>query len=711
MMRFLQSTFFVITMFLLLAGCDREEEVFEQRVGLKEFIPRYNKYIKNWLAEQLAGVEEKIAKEQALLEKAGDEAERKYHEGQLSDLANEKERLLYRQSIGDYFSYKSIEDLPEGLVWENGMDQPEIGDPEAKKGGAFRFYLDKFSYPATLREIGPDASGGIRTELYDFVQMGMVQIHPITGGIMPGVAKEWAEGPDGRTVFYRLDPEAHYSDGSPLQAEDFFRAIWIRASDNITDPYGKQYVREQLAQIAIYDEHTVSMSLPAPRPLLPYYASAGRMEPAPESFFSEYGPDYEERYNWKVTPSLGAYYVKEEDVKKGVSVTMTRVKNWWGEKKKFYRYRYNPDRIVLTLVRDRPKTWELFRAGELDYFFIREPAEWYEKAEMPAVFDGYAEKRTWYNQYPRPPRALYMNTHYKPLDNLDVRIGVCHATNWQKVIDVVFRGDYERLPGFTRGFGRYDNPDIEARPFSVAKAREHFAKAGFDREGEDGILINDKGERLEVPLSYPILPIYEKMCPILKEEAKKAGMDLVLEPLEWAVLIKKLDKKEHRMILIAYASTPPLPRYFENLHSRNAYDEKGNLKLDTNNINSYANEEVDALCVAYRNAKTEEEVEELSHRLQQIMHDEALIVPGYMTPYQRIVTWRWVRWPETDVVQVAPPGFDRPFESHCFWIDEEMKKETLEAMRVGRKFPEVHQIADMYREPWKPKEEVEGEGE
>ncbi len=86
------------------------------------------------------------------------------------------------------------------------------------------------------------------------------------------------------------------------------------------------------------------------------------------------------------------------------------------------------------------------------------------------------------------------------LDTLDVRIGIAHALNFQKVIDVDFRGDYTRMQSTFAGFGRFTNPNVKARPFDVPMAREHFAKAGFTTSGKDGVLVNSAGKRLSVTL-------------------------------------------------------------------------------------------------------------------------------------------------------------------------------------------------------------------
>ena len=93
-----------------------------------------------------------------------------------------------------------------------------------------------------------------------------------------------------------------------------------------------------------------------------------------------------DRYQWKVAPTTGAYFVKDKDIVKGVSITLTRDKNWWAKDKKYYKYRFNPDEMVYTTIRDESKAFELFRAGQLDVFHLTRPKLWYEKSEIEPVF-------------------------------------------------------------------------------------------------------------------------------------------------------------------------------------------------------------------------------------------------------------------------------------------------------------------------------------
>ncbi|NIP96217.1 MAG: ABC transporter substrate-binding protein, partial [Akkermansiaceae bacterium] len=80
----------------------------------------------------------------------------------------------------DFFTYASMDDLPDDLVWEEGMDEPEIGSPEAKKGGTFNTYFPSLAFPPTIRSIGKNANNGFRGEHWDYIEMALVSLHPNT---------------------------------------------------------------------------------------------------------------------------------------------------------------------------------------------------------------------------------------------------------------------------------------------------------------------------------------------------------------------------------------------------------------------------------------------------------------------------------------------------------------------------------------------------
>ena len=677
---------------LFATGCRRETQEVSRKLEFDAFLPAYNRYIETWLRTQQKLTEQEIAKVTAELPAAEGDAKTTL-EIHAAALQLVQEKWKFRLALGGFLKIGNPSEIPSDLVWENGMDQPEIGDPAAIKGGSFRRFIPTF--PPTIRPFGENSNHSFRGDLYDYIDMTMVSLHPETMEMIPGLANEWATSADGRTIYFRIDPEARYSDGVAVKAMDFLVSVYVRVSDNIVNPYSKQYYRENIAQVAMYDDRTVSVSLPESKIYAPFIA--GAITPSPPHFYAEYGPDYNERYQWRFPPTTGAYELLPEDLVKGVSITQTRVKTWWAKDRKFYRYRFNPDKLVHTVVRDEAKAFELFRAGELDTFFLTQPQLWYEKSEIDPVYKGYIERVTFYTRYPKVPRGLYLNVSKPLLNDRNIRVGIHHAMNWQKVIDVMFRGDYQRLNAFNEGYVTFSDPSIVARPFSIDTARAEFAKAGFTQEGRDGILTKSDGTRLSLSVTYPAMPQFDRMFAILQEEARAAGFELRLDGLEATVAYKKDMQKQHEIALGSWMTNPPVPDFHQFLHSTNAIDEKGNLKPQTNNTFAWHRVDTDVLSEKVRTARTAEELKDAAWQLQRIMHDEAIFVPGYSVDFVRIGFWRWVKWPDCVTTRFSPPVVYDPHEAFTFWVDENAKAETMAARRSRKSFGESTKSIEDYR--------------
>lgn len=626
--------------------------------------------------KQLRTQENQIADE---LAKATDEAAK-------AALQHDLDHVKARIEKPEFFTFATPEDLPPGLVWENGLSEPEIGDPNARKGGTFNSYIP--SFPPTIRTLGENSNNAFRGYHYDDIEMGFVGLHPETGAIIPSLAKEWAVSPDSRTVYYRIDPDAKYSDGVPVESDDWFNTFYMQLSEYPQNPFGNEWYSTQYTNITRYDSHTLSVTLAEPKALAPYWTS---LTPMPRHFYKEFGPDFESRYQWRSRPTTGAYEILEGDIKFGRSVTLTRVKDWWARDKQFNRYRFNPDRLVYRVVRLPEKALELFFQGSLDTYLVADPTHWYERLEIPQVHQGYIQKAKFYNVWPSSSAGLYLNTAVAPLNNRDVRIGLSHAMNYQKVIDFDLRGDYRRLNAFSEGYPLLGNPPITAREFSPEKARAAFAAAGYTKAGPDGVLVNDKGERLVITITHRKAPVIDKYMARLREEALKCGVEVRLESMDGSAAFQKASQKQHQAVQVAWGTTPPFPDHFQHFHSKDAYLEDGKTpRPNTNNLTSFADPRMDALCDAQRKATTVEEYKRTVFEADQIVHDEAIWVPGFDQNFYWVAYWRWVKWPPAFNVAVSQD----PYQNHVLWIDEAARAETLEAMRTGKTFPETDEVFD-----------------
>ncbi|MGB0993430.1 MAG: ABC transporter substrate-binding protein, partial [Akkermansiaceae bacterium] len=104
--------------------------------------------------------------------------------------------------------------------------------------------------------------------------------------------------------------------------------------------------------------------------------------------------------------------------------------------------------------------------------------------------------------------------------------------------------------------------------------------------------------------------------------------------------------------------------------------------------------EMDTLSMGVRDATSLEEIETKCHRIEEIIHRDAPWVPGYTVPFARCGYWRWMKWPDNfNVRQIRDV-----YSSYVYWIDEDTKKETLDAKGSGKTFPEQDLIFDQYRQ-------------
>jgi microcin C transport system substrate-binding protein len=369
----------------------------------------------------------------------------------LEVIDNTQEVNDYYAAKPDFFSFKTLVDLPTNLEWQNGGHLPEIGSNKAQKGGTTYGRLQDF--PRTLRTAGPDSNGSFRPYILDYTSLPLADRHPDKFEFYPGLAESWAVDKENKTIFVKLDPSATWSDGVPITSADYLFMFFFYQSSYIVAPWYNNWYNTQYLNITRFDDHTFSITIPEAKPDMD--SRVLELRPMPQHFYKELGEDYVDRYQWRFKPSTGPYVIEEKDIKKGISIALTRNKGWWAKDKKFWRNRFNIDRIHLSVIRDTPKVFETFKRGEIDQFSLDLAEYWYDKLpnDDEDVAKGYIHKSSYYNQLPRPTYGLWINTSRALLDDNDIRVGIHYATNWELVIEKFFRGDYSRMQTSSDGYG------------------------------------------------------------------------------------------------------------------------------------------------------------------------------------------------------------------------------------------------------------------
>lgn len=587
--------------------------------------------------------------------------------------------------------------LPQGLEWLSNNNEPLFASEDAIRGGTLRTFMA--SFPQTLRSVGPDANSGLRHYFMDGAPK-LAQRHPNTGKWIPQLATDWAFSEDNKTVYFKLDPNAMWSDGEKITADDYLFMLTYYRSKDIVDPWYNDFFSTSIVDVTKVDEYTIAVETAVEQSqdalMVLINMPSNGFQPRPEHYFSGEKDanndgmvdNFVRKYNFKSEPTAGPYYL--DKVKKGKSVTFKHVgETWWGYSNRYYQNRYNVDKVRITVIRDFDIALKHFEKGKLDYFDLVLPEYWHGKSDSQAFKDGYIQKFWGFNQTPQGAGGLWMNTAQPLLEDINVRKGIMHATDYDGMIKNIMRGDYSRKPhGLGFGHGQYDNPANKAPEFDPQLAAEHFAKAGFDTIGSDGIRINKQGQKLSFAITYG----YNAWTPriaFLREQAKLAGLDFTLNLVDGSSAFKYILEKKHQLAFLNMGSGE-IPSYWEYLHSDNAN------KPQTNAHTNYSSPELDKLIEAYDAEFDQNKRYKLSYQIQDYVTQANIIVPGYMVPYSRAAHWRWVQYPENPMTKQTESIF-HPMDIGSFWIDSSVKKETQSSMKSDKTYTPVSFVDDRFK--------------
>lgn len=561
-------------------------------------------------------------------------------------------------SISQAQTIKTRADLPDDLVWETNNSAPTFASDKAIIGGTFRTMITDF--PPTFRQVGPNSNSSFRGFL-DVNNLSLIDIHPQTDEYLPALATHWALSHDNKTAYFKLNHNARWSDGEPVTADDYLFTIEFMRSPHIIAPWYNNYYQNEITEVIKYDDQTISVTLANAKPREDVLRNTA-ISPTPKHFH-QLDKHWVQWANWRIAPTTGPYVIGS--FRKGRYIDFVKVANWWGQDLRYYRHRFNVDKIRVKVIRNLNVGWNMFLKGELDSFGVILPEYWHERATTKAFKNGWIRKFWFYNETPQPTLGLFINLSDPLFADKRVREAIAYALNIDKMNRSLLRGDYDRLPNFHTGYGDYTNPNIRAKPFDLNKANALLDAAGWQTLGDDGIRVKG-GQKLSFKVSYSSAQHTPRLA-LLKEEMKKAGIDMQLQLLTGASAYRNIMEKKHQIAWMGWGGGGR-PAYRQHFHSDNAN------KPQTNNITNTADPKMDKLIEAYRVATTKAERIQLAHKLQTLIADMGAYIPTYMVPYTREAAWAYVRLPDGIAPKKAGQLFD-PMGLGTLWIDPNIKKQ------------------------------------
>ena len=591
--------------------------------------------------------------------------------------------------------------LPADIKWVTNEDDPPIGSAKALRGGTFNSSID--SYPLTFRVVGPNsndafASWNRRFTLY----FPLLYRHPSTDNFIPWMATHWAIAPDRRTLYFKLDRDARFSDGKPVTARDFVFTWRMMQSEHIVSPFHNNYAKQFFESVDAIDDHTLRIvgTRTSWRPLEDY---AG-LWPTP-AHATVLDADWVKRTNNQYQIAPGPYVIT--DAVRGQSITFGRVPNWWGDGKKRFQGLFNFDKIHLRQIpSERRLDW--LRRGELDLMVPGSSREWNEEYTFPAVRNGWLKRARVFTSRPEGISGLHMNLEAPIFQNRDFRIAMQYLFNFERVNNNLMYGSFERQNSFFAGTP-YALPSPWPYPFNPAKAREHLALAGYKRPAEirastgwgrlvnvvdgllftrsdtDDVLVNAKGEKASFSVIYGNKGL-ERHLTVVQQEFRRAGIDMKLRLLEPGTAFERgLERKYEMTMTNRTAGFYPDPRQYLHTESQQ--------KTNNNNIWGFASAEVDALIAIYEEDLDAAKRLKAMQRIDEIVREEAFYLPFWSGSFTRIAYWSYMQFPD----EWIPKRTEQLEDWMVFWIDPKLRAQLAADMKNNKAWP---LDKDIDKDPW-----------
>ncbi len=550
-----------------------------------------------------------------------------------------------------------------GEGWETNTDYDLIGDPRAVKGGTLRQAM-MTDFPSTLRYYGPNVSAW-NAMLHGLVYETLLGLHPTTLDYMPALATHWQVSDDRKTFRFRINTNAKWSDGKSVTSSDIVASWKLTVDKGLQDP-ARMVIYSNFEPPTAESKYIVSVRAKTENWQNFMYFSGMFIYPA-HVLATVDGAAYIRDYNHTMLPGTGPYIVSEQDVKKGQSIQIRRRKDYWAEKERRNVGTASFDVIDQIVVRDRNLEFEMFKKGDIDYYFVQRAQMWVEELNYEAIQRGLHQKRKIFNHNPNGVQGVAMNTRRAPYDDLRVRKALRHLFNRESMVEKLMYNEYLMMDSIYPG-SVYENPNNEKIRYDPKRALELLAEAGWKERDSVGRLVKN-GQPLNIEIVYAD-QASERFFTVYQEDLRKVGITLNLRLVTFETLVKLLDDRTFGMASIAYTGeTFPSPE--ANLRSDLA-DQK-----NTNNITGFKNKRADQIIAAYEKEFDFDKRVKLLSELDGIVTNEHHWILEWTAPYERVIYWDKFGQPEGILTRI---GDYRDIPS-LWWVEPDKVRQLEQAQR------------------------------
>ncbi|MCR4427137.1 MAG: ABC transporter substrate-binding protein [Firmicutes bacterium] len=169
---------------------------------------------------------------------------------------------------------------------------------------------------------------------------------------------------------------------------------------------------------------------------------------------------------------------------------------------------------------------------------------------------------------------LCFNMRTNPLDAEVVRQAVAHCVDRDNIIRTLFKGYMLPMTSFVPRVSPFYKDDVPTFPYSHAKAAEILDKAGYKLDPVTKVRIDPTtGKPMrEVKIltpTYEVAATSAEIGKIIAESCQAVGLPVKPEPMDFPVMLDKLDRAEFDMYVLAWSLSKLPTSLYNFFHSSN----------------------------------------------------------------------------------------------------------------------------------------------
>ncbi|MCY4543554.1 MAG: extracellular solute-binding protein [Rhodobacteraceae bacterium] len=479
------------------------------------------------------------------------------------------------------------------------------------------------------------------------------------------LAKSLRYPEDRSWVEFEMRPEATFSDGTPVTAEDVYFSYELFLTGGLQS--FRVELEKAVASAEILGPHSIRFNFNTDRTTRDFPALVGGLPIFSKKWFEDTGSELDES---RLEPAVGSgpYVLDSLDVNR--QIVYRRNPDYWGYHLPINQGRHNFDTIRIEYFADTNSAFEAFKAGEYTFRSEFNSKQWATGYEFPAVEKGWVVRATPPDGSVASGQSFLFNLRREKFQDVRVREAIGLMFNFEWTNETLFYDLYKRINSFwensyleaTELPGEAElellNPLKDKLPPSVFTEPPVMAPVStsrrLDREmlreasrlldeagwvvGDDGMRRNAEGNTLDVEFLSGTDSFARVINPYV-ENLKQLGVNARFNLIDAAQYTQRERDRDFDVITgsfrMGYEPGAGLRQYLGSEHVDGVFNDAG-----------LANEAVDQLIDHVIDAETAEEIKVAVHALDRTLRSLKFWVPQWYRDFYTVAYYDIFEHPE-----------------------------------------------------------------